>query len=201
MNGSYAWHNILSARSLVRRGSTWRIGNEEKVRIRGDNWLLDLFSRQVIFPPHPPKKDFPNCTHVCALIDETVLCWLEDRVRDELLPHAAEAVLGILFSKCRPKDSPNWQKMKNGRYITRSAYCILVEFEALSKPGRSNPAASNEIWKKIWSLNFPNKIKHFLWRACCKALPTKKNLCKRKVIRNDVYESYGEEVEGTIHAL
>ena len=50
MKGSYAWQSILKARSLVHTGSTWRIGNGEKVLIRGDNWLLDQFSKQVISP-------------------------------------------------------------------------------------------------------------------------------------------------------
>ena len=182
---------------MVQRGSIWRIGNGEKVRIRGDNWLHDPYSRQVI----SPQKNFPNCTHVCALIDETILCWLEDRVRDELLPHEAEAVLSIPLSKRRPEDSLIWQRMKNGVYTTRSAYRMLAEIDTLSKPGQSNPAASNGIWKQIWSLNVPNKIKHFLWRACGEALPTKKNLCKRKVICNASCESCGKEEEDTIHAL
>ena len=126
---------------------------------------------------------------------------MKDRVRDELLPHEAEAVLSIPLNKRRPEDSLIWQKTKNGVYTTRSAYRMLPEIEALSKSGQSNPAANNGIWKKKWSPNVLNKIKHFLWRACCKALPTKKNLCKRKVTRNDVCENCGEEVEDTIHAL
>ena len=74
MKGSYAWQSILKARSLVRTGSTWRIGNGEKVLIRGDNWLLDQFSKQVI----SPQKNFPNNTHVYALINEETPCWLEE---------------------------------------------------------------------------------------------------------------------------
>ena len=46
MKGSYAWQSILKARSLVRIGLTWRVGNGEKVCIRGDNWLLNQFSRK-----------------------------------------------------------------------------------------------------------------------------------------------------------
>ena len=52
------------------------------------------------------------------------------------------------------------------------------------KQGQSNPTAHNGFWKKIWSINVPNKIKHFLWRAWREALPTKKNLCHRKVTHN-----------------
>ena len=92
-------------------------------------------------------------------------------------------------------------KTKNGVYSTRIAYRLLAETETLTKPGQSNPTAHNGFWKEIWSLNVPNKIKHFLWCACCKALPTKKNLFNRKVTRNDFCKCCGREVEDTIHAL
>ena len=128
--GSYAWQSILKARGLVRIGSTWRIGNGEKVLIRGDNWLPDQFSRQVI----SPQKNFPNNTHVCTFIDEETPCWLEERVREELMPHEANAVLSIPLSNGRPKDTLIWQKSKNGVYTTKSAYCLLADSEALKQP-------------------------------------------------------------------
>ena len=101
----------------------------KKVLIRGDNWLPDQFSKQVI----SPQKNFPNNTHVCAFIDEETLCWLEERVREELMPHEANAVLSIPLSNGRPKDTLIWQKSKNGVYTMKSAYCLLADSEALKQ--------------------------------------------------------------------
>lgn len=39
-----------------------------------------------------------------------------------------------------------------------------------------------KVWKSIWSLNCPNKIKHFMWHACRNILPTNHCLKKRKVV-------------------
>ena len=111
--------------------STWRTSNGEKVLIQGDNWLPDQFSRQVI----SPQKNFPNNTHVCTLIDEETPCLLEERVREELMPHEANAVLSIPLSSRRPEDTLIWQKTKNGVYTTRSAYRLLADSRALNKPG------------------------------------------------------------------
>lgn len=91
-------------------------------------WLLDQFSRKVI----SPQKHLPNNAHVCALIDEDGPCWLEDRVREELLPHVANDVLRIPLSTRRPEDSLIWQRTKNGIYSTKSAYRMLAESPALS---------------------------------------------------------------------
>ena len=37
------------------------------------------------------------------------------------------------------------------------------------------------MWKKVWSLNIPPKVRTFMWRACLDVLPTKANLAQRKV--------------------
>ena len=68
-------------------------------------------------------------------------------------------------------------------------------------PGTSDPAANNMSWSNIWTLNVPNKVKHFIWRACHESLPTKKNLLIRKVTRNSICERCQSEIEDTVHAL
>lgn len=138
---------------------------------------------------------------MCALIDEETPYWLEERVCEDLMPHEAIAVLSIPLSRRQPEDTLIWNRTKNGAYTTRSAYRLLAESEALTKPGQSNPMANNGFWKKLWSLDIPSKIKHFLWRACCKLLPTKKNLFKRKILCNDTCEICDGKAENTIHVL
>ena len=67
--------------------------------------------------------------------------------------------------------------------------------------GPSNPLAHSSSWNHIWDLEVPNKIKHFIWRACRKSLPTKKNLFIKKVTRNAVCDLCHVGVEDVIHAL
>ena len=77
----------------------------------------------------------------------------------------------------------------------------LMKPRIFLKQGQSNPTAHNGFWKKNWSINVPNKIKYFLWRAWREALPTKKNLCHRKVTHNSTFEFCNGEEEDTIHVL
>ena len=56
------------------------------------------------------------------------------------------------------------------------------------------------IWKLVWSLKCPNKVKHFLWRACKNVLPTKHCLKYRKVILEDNCDLCGE-YESSGHIL
>ncbi|XP_059446670.1 uncharacterized protein LOC132178237 [Corylus avellana] len=49
--------------------------------------------------------------------------------------------------------------------------------------------------------NISNAEKHFLWRACHESLPTKANLCNRKVTRDPICPVCEREAETTFHVL
>ena len=63
--GLYAWQSILKARNVVGLGSTWGIGDGQKVEIRGDSWLPE---GKVI----SPQKSLPLNARVCTLMDGEV---------------------------------------------------------------------------------------------------------------------------------
>jgi ribonuclease HI len=53
----------------------------------------------------------------------------------------------------------------------------------------------------IWQLNIPNVEKHFLWRACHDILPTRVNLCARKIITDPLCLLCEREPETAFHIL
>ena len=57
------------------------------------------------------------------------------------------------------------------------------------------------LWKGIWSLQIPNKVKNLLWRACRGALPTKEALVRRTIIEDPLCDRYHETQETPLHAL
>ena len=66
------------------------------------------------------------------------------------------------------------------------------------------PQASTEergFWKKLWRIQVPGKIKHFLWRACTNSLATKENLLKRKILIDAAYTRYLGASEDILHSL
>ncbi|KAJ9183758.1 hypothetical protein P3X46_007570 [Hevea brasiliensis] len=72
---------------------------------------------------------------------------------------------------------------KQGIPTVKSVYFLLKKesrmdiLSASSSLHRNIPFA---VWKSIWSLEAPSKIKSFLWRASTNFLATKENLFKRK---------------------
>ena len=191
LTGSYAWQSILKARTVVQWGSAWCIGDGRQVRIRGDKWLPDLHSSRILFP----QTNLPNNALVCSLIDDDGPRWDEERVWSEFFPHEAVTILGVQFSSRQTPDTLIQTGTKSGRYLTKSACKILSEAPS---SGPSNPSAQSRFQKNIWALAVPNKIKHFIWRACRELLPTKKNLYTRNVTQNSTCDLCQEAVEDVI---
>ena len=57
------------------------------------------------------------------------------------------------------------------------------------------------VWKTLWKLKVPNKIKVFGWRACRNILPTRVNLSRKRIIEDNRCEVCKTEPKTEIHAL
>lgn len=57
------------------------------------------------------------------------------------------------------------------------------------------------MWKTLWKLKVPNKIKVFGWRAYHNILPTHVNLAQKQIIQDNRCEACKTEPETVIHAL
>jgi hypothetical protein len=77
-----------------------------------------------------------------------------------------------------------WNYNKNGRYSVKSGYHLQWRHtfgpraNQLALPGTS---ALNPVWKTVWQLKLPSKIKIFLWRALHGIIPLKSILANRHV--------------------
>lgn len=73
-------------------------------------------------------------------------------------------------------DSWFWSGDRFGNYTVKIAYLILKEAKELDG---SNDNC--EVWKKMWNMKKPLKVKIFMWRALKECLPTKDNLNSRRI--------------------
>ncbi|XP_075663071.1 uncharacterized protein LOC142632579 [Castanea sativa] len=94
-----------------------------------------------------------------------------------------------------------WPLTVDGEYRVRSAYRMLVDNENQALPSSSTPNGVGSVWKKIWKVQVPHKIKHFLWHAAKDSLPTKQNLVARHIPIGNVCNGCGDHSESVMHAL
>ncbi|XP_075475870.1 uncharacterized protein LOC142514222 [Primulina tabacum] len=67
-----------------------------------------------------------------------------------------------------------WHYSKSGKYTVKSGYWVGLENSSLSE---ENGVARE--WGKIWNLQVPPKVKHFLWRATRNCLPVRASLQRK----------------------
>ncbi|KAL0009734.1 hypothetical protein SO802_004842 [Lithocarpus litseifolius] len=184
-NPSYTWKSIMAAQELVKEGVMWRVGNGRDVKVWGDRWLPCSSSHGVI----SPRLFLHNDTRVGELIDTEVMCWKSSVVDSIFLPHKAEAIKGIPLSVRFPPDKLVWAETADGKFIVKSAYYLAVRISFSDTRGSvSDCSLMRRFWRSLWRLLIPHKVKHFAWRACREALPTKVNLKRRKVVTDDSCE-------------
>ena len=85
---------------------------------------------------------------------------------------------------------------KDGRYAVRSGYHLLMNERTQADPGPSDNTELTQLWHTIWSLQVPPKAHHFLWRACHKSLPTRRNLHHRHILDDPNYANCPNRGDG-----
>jgi hypothetical protein len=86
-------------------------------------------------------------------------------------------------------------------FSVKSAYHLEKELQDRKKGEGSNQARNQAIRKLIWGLKIQNSTQVFLWRACHNILPTKENLKKRGVGKEDLCNFCCQERETTFHII
>lgn len=115
----------------------------------------------------------------------------------------ANQILSIPLSHSGKLDFLVWHPNPNGIYSVKSGYHIaLAKYIAKLPPKASSSFEPlKSVWKFIWNLSVPSKLKHFWWKMCCNFLATKENLYKRKCNPSPTCPICSREVESTEHLL
>jgi ribonuclease HI len=155
------------------------VGNGEKINIYTDPWIPSSPDKRII----TPRGDVVY-TKVHELIDPTTGVWDEELLRNIFYDVDVNRILQIPLHNHGFDDFIAWAFTKHGRYTIRSGYHTQWRHSFgpraghLAIPGTS---AMNPVWKSVWRLKIPSKIKIFLWRALHGILPLKSILVNRHV--------------------
>ncbi|CAN1128636.1 Putative ribonuclease H protein At1g65750 [Linum perenne] len=190
---SWIWASIFKARDTISLGALKRIGDGSTVDINYDPWIPTLPRFMTPFNGCPSRL-------VSDWIHQDTREWKNEEISRFFSPEHSRAILSIPIGPQGMEDDWKWSFMKNGEFSVRSAYHAKRKgngnLEAL-RNGNSN----DNIWKWLWSLTLPPKIKFFLWRCAKDSLATKANLHKRKCSLDDTCPICQRPKENTWHCL
>ena len=95
-----------------------------------------------------------------------------------------------------------WMGNKRGVFTVNSAYYVALPLVEKSKVGEcSTSDYRTRLWKKMWQLRLPAKVRIFSWKACIDGLPTRLNLAKRGLNIEAKCPLCEKAFESTSHAL
>jgi hypothetical protein len=196
-NPSFAWRSIHGSCDLLKEGLILRVRNGKKIRIWQERWLPNASTFKVISPP--------TLLHPLATVNELINTdtgWWDIELLNRIFTREEVNLIQTLsVSSSNNDDILVWRGTKTGMFLVCSAYYIQLELDSRNVAASSNHIGTSKIWTSIWELKIPNAEKLFLWKACHDILPTKVNLCKRKIIDDPVCPLCEREAETVLHVL
>ena len=190
----------MGTQQIIQRGYRWQVGNGDSISVWTDKWLPTSSTFCITSQPHP----LPTSSRVNSLIDHETRQWRISFIKEIFPPHDAQAILNIPLSHTLPPNRIIWAYMPRGLFSVSSAYKVALSISSsisTSHDGPSNNENTSVFWRTLWRLHIPNKIWSFAWKACKNVLPTKTNLCSRKIIDDPTCKICGVEAETSGHAL
>ena len=94
-----------------------------------------------------------------------------------------------------------WPYTQDGVYTVKSGYRVLMEQEDTESQVTADRGVVSNVWKAIWSMRVPNRVRTLVWQTGTNSLPTKVNLVRRKVLNEDVCLECKAQAKDTMHAL
>ena len=181
------------ARDRLRYGLRWKIGDGKCIKVWKDNWLTWVPGRKL--------NGNQEVLVVRDLIDEDRKWWDDRKIEAVFDEETANMIKALPLDNLNGLDSVVWNETPSGIFSVNSAYKMELKRCKNHNEGEGSAAEEDRKCRHILEMNIPDKVRHFLWRACMEGLPTRHNLCKRTILDNPLCIISGTEGETTTHIL
>ena len=181
----------------MKKGLIKRIGPGDTINRWSDNWIGGLRSMKPLV-----RQEGVNVEWVHELFEPGTRSWNEQLVHDSFTSHDAEEILKVRPGIRMQEDMIAWADERNGWYSVRSCYRRLKADQDQKESLAENAVGSSDNslwWTTLWRLKVPPKVRIFWWRALNNFLPTKRELRRRHIEREDHCEVCGEPGESLYH--
>lgn len=179
----YTWRSIVQGIEVLKEGVIWRVGNGQNVNIWSDPWLPRGVTRRPITP-----RAGSILQKVVELFDPVTEQW-DTQLLTQTFWEEDVKLIRSMPVHTEMDDVVGWHFGPKGKFSVRSAYKVHQDSEARKsqrvQPGDTEGSnGKTNFWQKLWNLDCPPKIKHFLWRLSQNTLAVK-NILKRRGMKID----------------
>ena len=112
-----------------------------------------------------------------------------------------QEILAIPLTRMEEEDKVIWKENKGQSFSIKSAYLVALRVAQQQSSESSHTRRNEKVWKLIWSMNVPPKVRNFVWRVCLNILPTRANLQRRKIAVDPQFDFCKQQPETIGHML
>lgn len=113
----------------------------------------------------------------------------------------AQSIFSIPISMRGALNKLTWGLSVNGSFTVKSAYTSTLSLKSNNEGEASDAAEYSRIWKSIWALKIPEKVKKFLWRLSTNIVSINSNLFRKNLVGTVNCPIYVHEGETWIHMV
>ncbi|CAL1371641.1 unnamed protein product [Linum trigynum] len=150
---SFTWSSFSKAADLLKQGCAWNIKNGKKTKFWCDPWILQVPLKEVM------TGDLSGEAEEAVVADfvRDDGSWRTELFSNLLQPDICAKITSTAVDKIsQEEDTLFWSPSADGRFSTKSAYELLSLQDQQPRDG---------IWKAIWRLPVPERIRGFVWLA------------------------------------
>ena len=149
---SNAWKGIMNVWSKVYQNLVWRLGNGHKVKFWKDHWILGIHSLEDL-----ARTDLDEIILAQTVNDYTIDSgegnW--NKVGQNLSTDSVNLFITIKAPNVSVGlDRVAWFPNVSGEFTQKSAYKSIVERDGF---------AQARVYKEIWRISSPQRLKVFIW--------------------------------------
>lgn len=153
--------------------------NGNDVRVWVDKWLPSIPSG---------KHSVLGTVQVSqSLLVKSLICldngeWDIDFLKPFMAEAEFEAILEMHIGDPTLRDRLVWPYEKRGTYLVKSGYHWALTRNQSQRSLNSHTSATilGALWKIVWNLEVPPKLKCFIWKTLHATIPTMANLYQRR---------------------
>ncbi|KAL4367556.1 hypothetical protein GQ457_05G010050 [Hibiscus cannabinus] len=198
-NPSWAWRSILSGIDVIKLGAMWSIGNGKNTLIWDDRWIPGM-RNLAVETARPERCDVSLVAHLFCTNERK---WNVSKLQQLFSRKEVCLITAIPIAGHSVCDEFVWIHNKSGEHSVKSGYRAIMDSKIdEASPGPSYVSSQDTtLWRSVWNLKVPPKIRNFVWKVCKNIAPTKDNLVKRFVPISPLCGRCCTEVENIEHVL
>ncbi|XP_026420596.1 uncharacterized protein LOC113316636 [Papaver somniferum] len=179
-NSSWTWKGIELGLSILQQNYNMEVNNGKGTKIWIDRWIIGLDIK--VEPLHPSHLQY-------VFVSEPILpesnrwnipllnifsnSYIVDRIKDMHLSQDEQDIV-------------RWSPSKDGIYFVKTTYNKLIETRAQSQVSLNDNPTS--VWKALWKMKLPHRVKLFIWKCLKNIVPTRVRLSQ------DVQNAGGDDI-------